>query len=401
MDINNELHKILQSVNNHINKEYIEVEHLGILSGLSGAALFQFYYSAYTNDNSDNTTGIDIIGYCIQKINNGYGYPTYCGGIAGFTWMLQHLSEQNLIDLKGINLKDFEPYLYNCMLEDIKIANYDYLHGATGYALYFLERFKVSDSVNDHFYKSYIIDFIHFLEENSVVHNGGIIWLTKDHDNKGGQNYNLGLAHGVASIIGILLRLSGFEDFKEKSEKLLKKAVTALIKQMNDIALSDSYFASLVPFGSADYSKNSRLAWCYGDLGIGLQLLYYSKIINDKNLNLQAKSVLKHCASRRSYDKTLILDATVCHGAFGVALMFNNAFRNTLDLTFLEARDYWLRFGIQLWENKDKITEVHSVAFGDDKISVLNGMAGIGLAIISCISDLNQWESSLMLHQYE
>lgn len=396
--VKSDLELLLGNINDIIEIQHTDVKNVGVFSGLSGVALFQFYYSKYLSlDDLYNTT-IDKIGECISIINDGYIYPTFCDGICGLSWVLDHLKEQGSIDLETIDLEIFDTYLYNCMLEDIKKKNYDYLHGTIGYANYFLERFKNTSKEKRSTYKNYLVIFINFIEDTSIQKDDGVLWLTRDIET-GLEIYNLSLSHGVASIIAILQKLCFLEDFEERCEGMLKKAVTEVLKYKNNISNCPSYFPNWISISSQDHFKNSRLAWCYGDLGIGLQLLYTSKTLKDTDLYLEALEILLHCTSRKDPEDTLIDDGAICHGAFGVALVFNNIYKNTGRLEFKQSRDYWLARGVEFLNSDSKL--LAPVKDGEKEISILNGLAGIGLTIISCLSDLNEWEKSLMLNYYE
>lgn len=62
----------LATISGIITTKYTEETHLGVLTGLSGLALFQFYYSKFLNRDEHTDTGLDILTQCIDHINNGY-----------------------------------------------------------------------------------------------------------------------------------------------------------------------------------------------------------------------------------------------------------------------------------------------------------------------------------------
>ena len=102
-------------------EKYAEVEHLGVLAGQSGIAMFHFYCAKYFDDDRFSETGVEIISSCIEKINEGYSYPTYCTGIAGFGWVLQHLLDEGFIDLDLDELlSPFDIYLKSQMRLDLE-----------------------------------------------------------------------------------------------------------------------------------------------------------------------------------------------------------------------------------------------------------------------------------------
>ncbi len=91
--IDNILKEKLSTISKIIKDNYTEESHLGMLSGLSGLALFQFYYSRFVDNDEFSAIGLEILTRCIDKINDGYNFPTYCTGIAGMGWLLEHLKE--------------------------------------------------------------------------------------------------------------------------------------------------------------------------------------------------------------------------------------------------------------------------------------------------------------------
>src|ERR1700757_762978 len=65
----------------------------GLLTGKSGIALLLFYYSRLTNNKSYSTKGANLIVNVFSAIKQGYNFPTFCDGLAGFAWTVEHLVE--------------------------------------------------------------------------------------------------------------------------------------------------------------------------------------------------------------------------------------------------------------------------------------------------------------------
>ncbi|MBJ6369845.1 hypothetical protein [Snuella sedimenti] len=62
----------LKEISNIIESKYKSENHIGVLAGLSGISLFQFYYSKYLGKDCHIDIGIEIIDRSIVKINEGY-----------------------------------------------------------------------------------------------------------------------------------------------------------------------------------------------------------------------------------------------------------------------------------------------------------------------------------------
>ncbi|WP_422080483.1 lanthionine synthetase C family protein [Ulvibacterium sp.] len=395
------LEENLKEIDTSIRRHYLEEENVGVLVGLSGVSLFQFYYSKYLDVNSNADFGVEILSNVIEKVDQGYGYPTFCDGIAGAGWVLDHLERANLMEVETDSLlSQLDKYLHAAMLSDMKNGNYDFLHGATGYALYFLNRYKSTKSGKlKKRYKTYLLEFISFLDELSEKdRDTNLKWISV-HPRSQEKSYNLGLSHGISGIVGILVKLSHHEEFKLIAKTMLRGAVGYIIgfKKENS---SFSLFPNHVQV-NGETGGNSRLGWCYGELGIGLQLFYASKVLRDEELQKESLSILKHAAKRTSPDRSLVKDAIVCHGSYGIAQIFSRIYKETKIPVFREALEFWIQDGINKAIHEDGYAgykqwrDVNEWIVG---ISLLEGISGMGLVIIDYLADFETtWDECLMI----
>jgi class I lanthipeptide synthase len=152
----------LEDINILLREKYIHEKHVGVLEGLSGIALFQFYYAKYTNNDKFSDWGKDSLEKIIERINQGYSYPTFSMGLAGAGWVFDHLKNKEFIKLDSDGLlRNVDEFLYNTMIGNIDQGYYDFLHGAMGYAYYFLNRYQSTN--NDQLkqkYRNYLEEFI-------------------------------------------------------------------------------------------------------------------------------------------------------------------------------------------------------------------------------------------------
>jgi lantibiotic modifying enzyme len=395
------LEENLKEIDNSIKQHFQQEENTGVLVGLSGVSLFQFYYSKYLDVNSNANFGVEILSNVIEKIDQGYGYPTFCDGISGAGWVLDHLEQVGLMEVETDDLlSQLDEYLHTAMVSDMKVGNYDFLHGAIGYALYFLNRYKSTKSAKlKNRYKTYLLEFISFLEELSEMDKGANLKWISIHPRSQEKSYNLGLSHGITGIIGILVKFSEYEDFRSITETMLKGAVGYVIgfkKENNSLSL----FPNRV-LVSGETSGNSRLGWCYGELGIGLQLYYASKVLEDEKLQNESLSILKHAAKRTTPDTSLVKDAIVCHGSYGIAQIFSRIYKETKIPVFRDAMEFWIQDGLNKSIHKDGYAgykqwrDVNEWVVG---VSLLEGISGMGLVIIDYLADFETtWDECLMI----
>src|SRR5262249_30350792 len=84
----------------------------------------------------------------------------------------------------------------------------------------------------------------------------------------------------------------------------------------------------------------SRVAWCYGDLGVSAALLRASRCVDEPRWEKEAIAIARKEATRFD-DTTGIRDAGLCHGTAGVAHIFNRMFQATGDVLLGDASRFW------------------------------------------------------------
>lgn len=370
----------------------------GLMGGKIGIAPFFFYYARYTQNQEYYDFGFELISDTFDAINNGFSYHTFAGGLAGIGWTITHLLQAELLELDSDEVLDaLTPYLSKTMMMDMGSGNYDYLHGALGTGLYFISQ-QNKDSARQN-----LTQLLADLAKHAQKEEGGALkWeATLDHE-KGTRGFNLSLSHGLASIIVFLARTWQAGIAKQQASDLLAGAVQYLCKNQHDPKHFNSYFPSWIQEGE-EASKGSRLAWCYGDLGISTALLQAARIIGNKTwekLALDAASLTTKC---RDLEESGVVDAGLCHGTAGNAHIYNRLYHYTEELKYKESALYWLdetlkqaRFdnglaGFKAW---------HTEKYGGwtDEQGLLEGIAGIGLTFLAAISDNEpNWDRSLLL----
>ncbi|MGH1387491.1 lanthionine synthetase C family protein [Kordia sp.] len=399
------LEKKLKEIDQIIKSKYKEETQIGVLAGLAGISLFEFYYSKYLDIDDHADIGVEMLTDCIDKINEGYSYPTFCTGIAGAGWVLDHLEQEEFMDADNDELlPELDQYIHTFMVTDMKNGNYDFLHGAIGYAFYFLNRYRntKSDELKQK-YVGILNEFLDLLEELSEdAGDGKIRWESELSIETKERGYNLSLSHGMSSIVGILTKLHENDAFKAKSEPMLKGAIHYILSFKTTQEDPFSIFPSWVTDKKEDEEGQSRLAWCYGDLGVAMRFWFASKTLNDEGLGKTAVEVLKHSAKRTKVEDSLVRDAGVCHGSYGNAQMFYRMYKETGDQEFKDAFEFWIQDGIDRGTFEDGYAGYKQWK-GVDKswapeTSLLEGIAGIGLSILDYLADYDtNWDECLMI----
>lgn len=401
-DLRINLNKVLIDINNDIDISYKSIDDIGLLSGKMGLALFKIYFSKKFKDAKAEKIGIQMIKESISKINNGYYYPTYCSGICGVAWTLDFLKKEELFEIDCDSLLiNYDGFLLKKMYAELNVKNLDFLHGAIGYMYYFFNRYvnTNSNSLKEK-YRLILQNCLISLEKISEFENPNKIkWLYNINADTGEMGYNFSLSHGISSIINLLAKFCKVNLLTERSEKMLIGAVNYIIENEEIKKNSVSLFPNFIDLKNYK-STPSRLAWCYGDLGIGLSLMKASLTIKNDKLYKRSLEILIHTSKRRSVEKTQVIDACVCHGAFGNSVIFNHLYEITKNNSFISARNYWLNEGLTMREENNPVFLTHKGKNRGWKhdISLLQGISGIGLSILSCLDNQgSNWEECLMI----
>lgn len=399
------LREKLKEIDLILREEYQHNPNIGVLSGISGVAVFQFYYARFLQDEQHEDVGAAILTSVIEKINQGYIYHTFCGGIAGAAWALEFLKKEKFIALDtDALLPELDDFLINSIhREEENIVFYDFLHGVLGIGHYFLKRYQNTESaVLKKKYKEVLQDIITSLDTSSLKDKDGVRWKSVLVKEDGLRGYNLSLSHGMSSIVNFLSRLVIYDDFQASTKKLLQESVRYIMGLKSDDISDTSSFPNWVTVDN-EQSKNTRLAWCYGDLGVGISLWQAGKSLQDPIISNTAMEVLKRSTLRKDLGEAKIIDAGICHGSYGVMLIYHYMYKETNDPVFKEAADFWIHQALDMAIHEKGHAGYMQWKAGEKsgwkaETNILEGIAGIGLSIISYLAPFEtKWDECLLM----
>ena len=368
----------------------------GLFSGKTGSALFFFYYGRFTGSSHFYNLGDQILEDIFHDINDAGSYATMADGLAGIAWTINHLvfsgflAKEYLVEIEKLN-----DYLSGVMINDVRAENYDYLHGGLGIASYLLK------GIDQEFNKKRVEEAITILEQIAGKEGRSFYWYSVIDRNKNISGINLGLSHGLASIIYFLLNAYKQDVLATSVSKMLEGSIQYLLDIRDKSLNTNSTFSNWIADGVA--SGESRLAWCYGDPGIGMALWQAGKFLQNRRWELAAIEILHRSTNRMELEANGIYDASICHGSAGLVQIFNRLFQETGDQKFYRAAIYWLKVTLDLGKYEDGIagfkyqnpTKPEGWVKSSD---FLEGIAGIGLVLISAVSDITpSWDECLML----
>lgn len=146
-------------------------------------------------------------------------------------------------------------------------------------------------------------------------------------------------------------------------------------------------------------------AWCYGDPGVAAALFTAADAVGDSVCMAEAVSAVQQAAAR-SIREHLIQDATLQHGAAGVAHIYNRFYQRTGDRFLRDAAASWIRETLRWRQPGSGIGGYRGIRFEGTATTerwknargFLTGAAGVGLVLLGAIGDDEPvWDSVLML----
>lgn len=355
-----------------------------LYSGNCGDVLFLSYLG-------ENEAVESLLNRLIEAINN-FNELSFGGGLIGASWTLKHLEKQGIVELDTGNFhQEVAALAYQFAAETLQQKDFDFIHGALGALPYLLEV-----NANDQIHK--ITGILHQISKQNKK---GMFWeaVPFAKEDKEKQIIDLGLSHGLASIIAQLSIIikEGFETAQVK--EMLKKTSDFLVQSKNKNDEYAQYPNSIID-GKTHY--RSRLAWCYGDLGIANALLLAGEALDDKGLQEEAIQTGLRTTKRRLQEDTLLYDAAFCHGTSGVAHLYQHLYKKTKEISFKEASDYWIKetlaqanfedglAGFKSWNGKKKIYQ--------NDYSLLEGLTGIGIVLHTYLNEMeSNWNRAFLL----
>ena len=147
----------------------------------------------------------------------------------------------------------------------------------------------------------------------------------------------------------------------------------------------------------------SRMAWCYGDPGVATVLLAAARFAREADWETEALRIAAAAAACPA-DADGIVDAGLCHGAVGLAHMYNRMYQATGADFLADAARHWYERTLDMRQEDRGIAGYEAllpapdnqVQWGNDP-GFLTGVAGIALALLAATSSIEPaWDRVLL-----
>jgi lantibiotic modifying enzyme len=301
-------------------------------------------------------------------------------GISGVAWLLDQFAHRESAEEL---LSHLDATIWQYL--DISQWNerFDLVSGLAGAGVYAATRssstdYRLTERILSHF------------EAAAVADEAGVRWRTSARFLPEARRaafphgvVDLGVAHGVPGVIGMLGHFVDAGIERMRSERILRSSIRWLL---STAAHGCPHFGTSISSDSNDFR---RLGWCYGDVGVAGILLHASRALEDNDLQLEALGLLRDAAATLA--TRTVADVSFCHGIAGLAHIFNIAYQQTGDAQMRKEAERWtlalLRLhrpgigigGYTFWQLRDNKLERTS------NITLFGGVVGVALVLLSAI----------------
>lgn len=374
-------------------------DEISLYGGATGIALFYAELFELTNEEIYAEKAADLVDKVITKMSEIPMHHTLAGGFTGVAWGTNHLIKKGLLEADADELfKDLDPYIQMAGIRDLRMGNYDFLHAGTGPIFFSLERLHDKNVI------TFLNQAVTTLDQVKLQDTFGIKWIDNfSRLTKPDIIFNFGLAHGLPSVVLVLLKVFAQNILQDETSRLVRGTLDYIYHHKNETGARDSLYPSYIAEDGNKHSLNSRLAWCYGDLTIALMFWHAGKILHEPRWEQEGLAIMKHCLKRTDPLHNNHLDAGLCHGTAGIAHIFKKFYNITGDKEFLDRASFWMNETLKLakfenglagYKSYNTLTKEPWV----NEYGLLEGIAGIGLAMISYLSDETpSWDECLLL----
>jgi len=334
--------------------------------------------------------------------------PGLFEGFTGLAWTLQHV-----LPLYGIEddpNAEFDASLTSLLSVPQWLGSFDLIYGVAGIGIYALERLP-HPAAHD-----LVTNCVRLLEGLCGEDQDGVHWFTspellpaqkRAHSPKG--RFDFGVAHGAMGVIGFLGQACARSVGGSSARRLLTRSVEWIMSRRLAGA-AQRYPLFINDRGSTTVFGGPYWGWCYGDLGLSAVLCAAARAAHRPDWLTEAETIASAAAEKlrqaKAPEEVGITEPGLCHGAAGVAHLFNRLFQATGNTLFRDVSCDWYRYTLNgrvaggslggfrltaLDPDQGRFTKMSTAGF-------LEGAIGIALALISAMSNVvPRWDRLLLL----
>ena len=374
----------------------------GLAGGLAGHALGYEYLARALGERALDERARRAWESAAAAVETSVSAPWLFGGFPGIAWVGAHLAPRLFPSPSADPLGEIDSALLSFLAPPNRFAGLDLVSGVAGLAVYGLERLPGKAG------RRILERVVGRLEEAAAPVAGprgrpgqaGRAWLTPaellpPHQRSVAPRgyFNLGVAHGMPAIVALLAAIAAAGIERERAGRLADDGLAWIWAQESRLP-GETRFPAWIAVGD-EYSRPSRVAWCYGDLGVSLALLLAARARGTSGLAARATRLARHAAGITGA-RSGVRDAGLCHGSAGNALLFARLAHLTGCQVLADAARHWAEHtlthrradpvaGFPAWRARDPVA---GRGFGHlPDASVLTGAMGVAMALAALISE--------------
>jgi lantibiotic modifying enzyme len=371
--------------------------------GQAGLALFYTWLAQTRSMPQADVLAWRCLDQAIEAMSTKAMNASLWGGFTGVAWAADLMRRLDLDAEDGSEAVD-DALLRLLSRADPWSAPYDLVVGLTGLGVYALQRYPRPVAIEC---LRRVIERLHGCAQQD---EHGLYWWTPPaeihHESR--KQYpsgraDLGVAHGVAGVIALLGGLCGAGVEEATARPLLEGAVRWLLAHSMPTEAGPAFPIWVAP-GLQPWP--ARCAWCYGDPGIAAALLMAARGVGDVGWE-QAAVALACRAAERPTSQTGVVNAGFCHGAAGLAHIYNRMYQATGEPKLRRAALYWLERTLgfyRLARDKEGSWVQGSWDPGQRElwtwtgIDVVDGAAGVALVLLAAATSVEPaWDRMFLV----
>jgi hypothetical protein len=325
------------------------------------------------------------------------------GGFTGLAWAAEVIDR--LLDPGAEDLNDGidEALLRLLSAPRLSYSPHDLVIGVTGIGVYALERYPRAQAVEC------LRRVVQHLSASASHDGNGIYWLTppegmlnpEDRKQFPSGRVDLGVPHGIGGAVALLGAICGLGVEQPTTRRLVQGAVSWLTAHSIPTAAGPTFPIWVAP---GFEPTRARCAWCYGDPGLAAALFLAGCGIGDTGL--QAEAVALACrAAQRPMEHTGVVDASFCHGASGLAHIYNRLYQATGEPILKRAAVRWLERTLEYYRAAAAGKSNSWVLGTPDPrtgpwtgLDIVDGAAGIALVLLAAATPVEpSWDRMFLV----
>lgn len=378
--------------------------------GSAGIALFYSYLSQLEEANPEfKSMGDLFLNKACDALETVDLPEGLFQGFTGIAWAVEHIQKMiytgEQLDPKIDPNEEIDRMLRDFYKEPEK---YDLWSGCVGLGVYALERYPRPSA------KALLEFLIEFLALWGGAVENGIGWFTPPDIMRFQTRiaypdgfYDLGVAHGMAGVVSFFASAYRLGLSESTIGYYLPQAVDLLLpSRRSQPGLHKTFPHYLTPIDHRPITANT-VGWCHGNLGIAAAILSAAQCTGETLWKGEAVDAAKASIQflQDPSQHITFTDPTICHGAAGIAHIYNRFFQATGDEQFREEAVKWFKHLRGLRQADTGIAGYSRLGKNDDGEMVVHydpgfiqGAAGIGLALTSALSSQPpDWDRILLL----